>query len=591
MKLNNQTQTAVSPVGRFHLITTWFKRDALVLLLFLLLTIGLTWPLARHLGNNWLAVRDADTFVKLWDQWWLQHRLDTSQSFFYTHDLFYPVGLDLSFHSISWTVAPVSWLLTPLMGQIDAYNVTILWAVFSNAYTTYLLIHYLLKNRAAGFVGGIIYGFSPYLMSHAGGHPDLVHLAPIPLAALLLLISFRNGRSHWAIIGTAVMVGAATFTSLYIMVFALLTLAPLFLFLAWEQQRWRTSQFWHRALWIGGLTAVFLFIRLSPIYANPTTLGEMIDVKYAANFLQTDLLSLITPSHFNPIFAPLVEPMSLRFAINRKWPAYLGFVPLLLTLAAFTWQGHLKEKFLWLFTGLMFLFFALGTVLRLNGTLYEEITLPASYLAWFPPIRAVGRPDYFMLGLMLPLAILAAFGFHRIWQKLATSPRRTVWRSAFLLVTVPLLIFEFWNGPFPGIPANIHPIYSEIAEEDESFALIELPMGRIESKRYLLNQTIHQKPMVEGLAARTPEEAYRYIEGNPLLQQWRQKNELNCETMAAELNTAVAQLLQDNFRYAIIHNFPESEVYKPYFHITPTFQDEALAVYELTDFLERPFCS
>ncbi len=574
------------------LFITWLKRDALILFFYLLLTIGFTWPLVANLGHNWLATRDPDTFVKLWDQWWLQRILDTGQSFLYTTDLFYPVGLDLSYHSISWIVAPVGWLLTPLLEQIDAYNVTILWAVFSTAYAAYLLIHYLLHNRAAAFVGGFIYSFAPHHIAHAGGHPDLVHLAPVPLAALLLLYTLRNGRSRWAILGTAVMIAASAFTSLYIMVFTFLTLGPIFVFVALEEQRWRTSQFWRKALWIGGITAVLLTIRLWPIFTNLQTLNEMIEAKYVADVGQTDLLALITPSHFNPIFAPLVEPITDNYAFNNKWPAYLGLISLLLSLAAFTRRQKWAEVSLWFSIGTMFLLFALGPVLRFNGQLYENILLPAHYLAWFPPIRAVGRPDFFVLGLLLPLGILAAYGFDFIWQLAAKSSRFRPWQAA-LLLAVPLLIFEFWNGPFPGEPVIVHPFYLELAQQPETFALIELPLGRQFSKTYLLNQLYHQKPIVEGLSARTPEEAYHYIEANPLLHQWRHHVWLNCDEMGSELDTAVSQLIQDNFRYVILHTQyqPEIDPILPYFlYREPVRQDEQLTVYDLRELQQRPFC-
>lgn len=572
-------------------LSAWFKRDALVVILFLLLTIGLTWPLVANLGENWLAIRDTDTYVKLWDQWWLQRSLDTGQSFSYTTDLFYPVGLDLSYHSISWIVAPVGWLLTPLLGQIDAYNVTILWAIFSTAYAAYLLIHYLLHNRAAAFVGGFIYSFAPHHIAHAGGHPDLVHLAPIPLAAMLLLYTLRNDRSCWAILGTAVMIAASAFTSLYIMVFALLTLGPVFIFVALEEQRWRTSQFWHRALWIGGITVVLLTIRLWPIFTNLQTLDEMIEAKYVANTGQTDLRALVTPSQFNPLFAPLVKPISDRFKFNDRWPAYLGIVSLLLTLVALARRRKRSEVMLWFSTGLMFLLFALGPVLRFNGELYNSILLPAHYLAWFPPIRAVGRPDFFVLGLLLPLGVLAAYGFDFLWQQATNASRRRVWQTA-LLLSVPLLVFELWNGPFQGISVNIHPFYLELAQQPDTFALIELPLGRQISKPYLLYQLYHQKPMVEGLSARTPRAAYRYIEANPLLHHWRHHIWLNCNEMGEELDTAVSQLIEDNFRYVIIHNQADDiDPILPYFlYREPVLQDEQLTVYDLRDFQQWPIC-
>lgn len=572
-------------------LITWLKRDGLVLLLYLLLTVAFTWPLATKLGSNWLATRDNDTFVKLWDQWWLQRSLDTGQSLLYTQDLFYPVGLDLSYHSISWIVAPVGWLLTPLLGIIDAYNVTILWAIFSTAFAAYLLIQYLLNNRAAAFVGGIIYSFAPHHIAHAGGHPDLVHLAPIPLAMLLLMTTIRHGRSRWAILGTAVMIAASAFTSLYIMVFSLLTLGPLFVFLTLEKQRWRTGAFWQKALWIGGITAVLITIRLWPILSNTQTLSDMIEVKYAANVSQTDPRALVTPSRYNPIFAPFVRPITDKFAFNNKWPAYLGLLSLLLALIAFAHRKKWGEIALWFMTALMFLLFALGPVLRFNGNLYENITLPASYLAWFPPIRAVGRPDFFVLGLLLPVAILAAYGFAFIWQQTAKLAYQQVSRTTLLCLIVPLLIFELWNGPFAGKIVEIHPFYLELGQQEENFALIELPMGRFPSKPYLLNQLFHQKPIVEGLSARTPAEAYRYIEANPLLLHWQHETVLNCEDTGDELDTAVTQLVQDNFRYIILHNQADIEPFLPYFsHVEPIVQDDILTVYAVSDLLERPFC-
>ena len=572
-------------------LSAWLRHNAVVLLLYLLLTVAFTWPLVGNLGSNWLATHDTDTFVKLWDQWWLQHSQDTGQSLLYTTDLFYPHGLDLTFHSISWIVAPVGWLLTPLLGRIDAYNVTILWAVFSTATAAYILISYLLKNRVAAFMGGLVYGFAPYFIAHAGGHPDLVHLAPVPLSALLLLHTLRRDKpSPWLVVGTAVMLFVAALTSLYIMIFALLTSGPVFLFAAWEEKRWRTGRFWRTTLLIGCITAVLLSLRLWPIFTGSTALNDMIEAKFAADNRQTDLLALVTPSHLNPLFADMVKPISDTFIINEKWPAYLGMVPLLLMLVALARRQKRSEVVLWFGTAVMFLLLALGPVLRVGGTVYENFAMPASYLLWFPPIRAVGRPDFFVLGLLLPLGILAAYGFDFLWQRASHSPRKTVWQAA-LLLAIPLTLFELWNGPFPGIPATVHPFYHTLSQQVEQTAVIELPMGRQDSKHYLFNQLVHQKPMVEGLSARTPEEAYSYIEANPLLRQWRHYTWLSCETRRPELDAAVTDLLNDGFRYVILHHKEEAAPLYPYFlYIEPVLEDEQITVYDLHALQQRPFC-
>ncbi|MCA9946322.1 MAG: hypothetical protein KC449_22720, partial [Anaerolineales bacterium] len=90
----------------------------------------------------------------------------------------------------------------------------------------------------------------------------------------------------------------------------------------------------------------------------------------------------------------------------------------------------------------------------------------------------------------------------------------------------------------------------------------------------------------------TPEEAYRYIEANPLLHHWRHQVWLNCEEMGAELDTAVTQLINDNFRYVILHNQAEAiDPILPYFLFRePVVQDEQLTVYDLRAIQKRPFC-
>src|SRR5690606_12786219 len=118
----------------------------------------------------------------------------TGQPFYFSKDIFYPLGLDLSFHPASWTTTVVIWALAPLMGVFSAYKLMILVAVFSSAYAAYLLALWLTKNRVAAWFGGAVYSFAPYHLGDLRGHPDLTQLAFIPLAVLCLLIAFQQRR-------------------------------------------------------------------------------------------------------------------------------------------------------------------------------------------------------------------------------------------------------------------------------------------------------------------------------------------------------------------------------------------------------------
>jgi hypothetical protein len=277
--------------------------------------------------------------------------------------------------------------------------------------------------------------------------------------------------------------------------------------------------------------------------------------------------------------------------MNKKWPAYLGVIPIILSLVALTWKKHRTTIFLWFLIGLFFVILSLGTTLRFNGIIYENVMMPARILSWFPPIRAVARPDFFVLGMLLPLGVCAAFGLER-W--LSALQNYKVIQAILPIILVSALLFEYWNGPFRGTSLQASPFYTWLADNDEQFALIDLPFGRQASKLYLYYQISHQKPIVEGLSARTPEEAYDYINANELLLHWKDKTALDCQVMLVDsMQRDLAKLVNDGFRYIIVHQKAgeTNDHYDGYFTIEPFYKDDALIVYSVEDIMNNPPCS
>lgn len=595
MNLPDMHKQALSPSHFGQTVLKWIRRDWLVILLYLVATAIMTYPLAFRLDGEWLALWgipanwDQDSQMKVWDIWWWVNRALDGDPLFYTRDLFYPVGVDLSYHSISWTVVLLSGFMTTIMDEAVAYNVTILIAVFTTGYAAYLMIYPLVKHQAAAWLGGLIYTFAPYHIAHSVSHPDLVHLASIPLAVLLITYALTRGK-EWAGLAAGFMVGIAAFTSLYIMIFALLTMVMILPWLIFDKERWREKRLWSVILVFCISSGLMLAIRLAPIFNNPDTLGEVIETKYTAASDQTDLMAYLIPSPFNPIFKPIVQGITARFRMNAKWPAYLGLIPLILTGVALTWRRRRRQVLPWFIAGLVFVLLSLGPILRFNGQLYDSIRLPAAALSWFLPIRAVGRPDFFVIGVLLPLAVCAAYGLDRI---LLTLDDHRLGKIGLSLMCTGLLLLEFWNGSYPLARSEVNPYFRELAAEQGDFALIQLPMGREISKRYLYQQTVHQRPIVEGLAARTPEEAYRYIENNYLLDKWRGRDELKCtsETTKA-IRRSLDQLVADGFRYVIVnHQGDVPDVYAAYLPVDPVYQDGEMSVYALADVHSNPPCS
>lgn len=563
----------------------WLKRDWLPLLGFALATVLMTYPLILHLGDGWLPYLSNDLFMKVWDIWWLDRVVGGTSLPGYASELFYPLGLDMTYHSISWTFSALAWLFVPMAGVAGAFKLTVLVSIFTTAYSAYLLGYWLLKDRSAAWIAGAIYGFAPNYIAHSWSHAEVTLLAPIPLTVLLLSQGITRG-SLLASVAAGLMFGLVGWTGLYIFGFATITLVPVTLYLALDKRRWRERRFWYLLAAFVAASALVLLPRLLPIANSTDLLAYVIDNKYQP-YAQTDLLSYLIPSTYHPVFRPLVADVASRFGHNATLPQYLGLAPVALSLSALFAYRDRRTKLLWAGIGLVFLVLSAGVFLRFNGQMYEHIRLPASLLEPITLFRTV-RPHWYHIGLLLPLAILSAYGFNH-WAT-ASAGNRAV-HTLFLLLVPALLLFEYWNGFSPMQRISASPIYSQIAAEEGEFAVIDLPMGYHESKYYLYLQTLHQRPIVEGATGRMPGDAYRYIEQNALLSLWVNASELECSAIQNDtLQAAIDQMVADGFRYVLVHD-PALNWPLTYFTtIGLAYGDETLRVYALSDLQANPPC-
>ena len=161
--------------------------------------------------------------------------------------------------------------------------------------------------------------------------------------------------------------------------------------------------------------------------------------------------------------------------------------------------------------------------------MYPEVLLPKYYLeSLFPWIfRAFWATNNFQIGILLPLAVLTCFGLD---QLLKAVPGRMRSRTVFLVLVI--VCFEYYQRPTLILKEEDGKLdfidWLATEETQESIHLINLPMSRVHSKYYGFYQTLNGYPHVEGLASRTPSEAYAYINGNFLLDSWRRFRSVHC---------------------------------------------------------------
>jgi hypothetical protein len=584
------------------------RHDALAFVLLGLAIVLMTYPVAFRLGDG-LPSNNPDLFSALWQSWWLREVVTHGHNPTYTTYLFYPNGLDLTFQPRRWT-ALGTWLpLSLLMGDIAAYNLNVLLGLLLSAYATYLLIYNLMGNRIAAWMGGAFYAFYPQHLVDAFGQPNTGSIQWIPVFMLCLLVGLRSavgrsGQSERPITrGLALMLAAGVALSLNayvnLKVGALAALSGgLYVALsALAEGWWREASFW-RALGVLTACSLLLTLPLALPYLRPgAELGwaiEQFEPWYGA-----DLLAFVKPAPDWPPFVP--QGMAALLGLpDSGWQTgsfYLGLTSIALVVVGLTdFAKRDRQRVVWLLIALIFWSLSLGVILRVNTVEMAEVWMPYRLVRRNLLFWALRVPHRFTLVFTLPWAVLVGYGTARLWGWLEGRRRLAV---VLIVCLGGLMLYELSQIPIGIKPLNVSSFYQTLRIDDEPDAIIDLPMGRGDSKRYMYLQTIHRRPIVQGMSARMPEGAYDYINANPLLSDWKAFQPPACDY---DIRQAIGDLQADGFRYVILHYGDAIWSYAPWWQrpamrdsllayftaVEPVYRDEIIVVYDLSDLATTP---
>ncbi len=217
-----------------------YRRHLIVIGLYLLLTLLLTWPLAAHLPSRvpGEATWAFDEYTFIWNMWWFKHSLLTlGQTPLETNHLFFPLGIRLTTYTFNLFNAAFGLPLQLALSLPLASNLTLIFSYLSSAYGMFLLTRYLLSrpetgdrrphpfrvswglttdrqpptgispssltidhsqltidNYLASFAAGAVYAFSASRMMYlALGHYNFVTIQWFPFYTLFLLKTLRGG--------------------------------------------------------------------------------------------------------------------------------------------------------------------------------------------------------------------------------------------------------------------------------------------------------------------------------------------------------------------------------------------------------------
>jgi len=540
-------------------------------LAYTLLTLVMTYPALLHLGDQVLS-NGADTWIFWWNNWWVKRALTTGERVYLTKYMFFPHGVDLRYHCFSWLNTALWLALEPLIGAVAAYNLSVLWVFPLAGWGMERLVHELTGSKGAAFVAGLVYAFVPYRLGQYN-HPHLMGVQWFPFYTLYLLRALRNGRWQYVLCA-----------SLFLILTALVGW-NLFLYLvlwtvwvgcyAWLSQHIAVRRVFSVLVWVFLIGSLALSPLLVPMlvdrFGTQETLGD-----FQQDGTQTDLLAYILPNQSHPLWGQAVKPFYDQ--LGKPWRVVsMGYTVMALLGYNLVHKRLRRQTGLWWSGVLLWWLMALGPFLRFHGHIYRNIPLPYYPLSRLYVFQLLKLPDRYNLLLSLPVAVVIGYTMADLLARI-----RSRWRVGVLAVLSVLILFEYLSVPMEMQPLQIHSFYKQLAQEEGTFGIVELPIDFYgNAKRYMLYQTVHGRPLVEGHVSRRPPDATAFLDAQPLLRSLYQTYEVD-----ASLNDVSRQLhaLHDvGFRYIIMHkqvkhaeNVPR---WREWLAIAPMFEDEELMVY------------
>jgi len=577
------------------------------LLLYLLLALALTYPLVEHFATH-VPGDGGDDPALAWNLWWVPHALVQLRASPFSCDfMFYPIGINLTFYTLTVWNAFQSVPLQGLVNLVVASNVVLLSSFVLGAYGAYLLARYLLFERGAGWrrevevaawLGGFVYGFaSPKIFYAALGQFNIASSQWMPFYVLYLVRAFRTPRRwrEWAM--------AALF--LAFQAWSELTYASfLVIFTLAYALGWCVVRLWRRRgraclravpglVLLGALT----LLAVSPIIGAmlPDMLAEGDFLVEGSGFAETfsaDLLSFWLPTQLHPWVGEAVAG-GWAFPKDKGQHLYLGYAALALAVVGLVFRRRRKQVFFAL-SLLAFGLLALGPRAHLNG---QEIgpPLPFVVLQQLPFFKGNRYPGRFSVVVLLCLAVLAAYGAAELLARLRLRRRGRLLVGAGLAVVMAL---EYLSIPLPLSDMRVPPAYQAVQDfPGEEWAVLDLPMAWRNGFRIFgvmdpvfmyaqFYQTAHGGRLLSGNTSRNPELKFQYFVEAPVLNSilaLENGYALPPGVQEADALVTAGALRFLGVRYVVLHKAKASEALGDY--VTSTlpvsllYEDETHRVY------------
>lgn len=163
--------------------------------------VAFTWPLTTHISTHLTGSPAGDTGVYVWNQWVFHHELvEHGRSPYFTDKIFSLSGrANLSLHNYTAFQDLVALPFIGWLGVVTTFNLVYLLMTVLTAYATFLLARHVTGGTVESWLAGLLFAWSPNLVTRGGGHFSLVAAAPLAIFLLLLLRAAERQRLRDAV--------------------------------------------------------------------------------------------------------------------------------------------------------------------------------------------------------------------------------------------------------------------------------------------------------------------------------------------------------------------------------------------------------
>lgn len=413
---------------------------------YVLMAVAMCWgawssPSVRYVGAP------GDPPFTMWMLRWTPYALSHGQNPFFTTHLNYPDGVNLMWNSLMFVPGMVLSPITLRFGPVVAYNTLVSVSLALSAWAGWFAMRALVKSNVAAFVGGGLFGFSPYMLAQARDHPSLTCGFVAPLVLLLVArIAVGEGGSlvrQGAILG--VLAAVQFYTAQELLASEALVVGLLVVVLCVLKRHLVVPRLRYAVPAAVSGVVVFMCLVLPALNFQFSGPQQLHSPPQPANFFVTDVTNVVVPTHVQAI-SWIEHP---KWTGNMsEWDGYLG-VAAISIVALVAWRLRARLDVLvavLVLVGVLVL--SLGPHLHFNGR-DTGVPLPWSLVDHVPLVNGM-LPSRLMLHVDLLVALLAA-----LLLEAAMVARGRAFGVASGLLIVALVATWFPRLPFPSTaPAN-----------------------------------------------------------------------------------------------------------------------------------------